>query len=131
MKTSNKIIIGALVLHVALGAVLVGISLHRGENVRQEMESVFQQIDNTTIRVVKMVHPESDYSVLGRSDLGRLVRFVYDSPTADELRVEGDTLVVNTDKRVVIRMEQLDYIIHRDGYVEECGDEQAGVYLPN
>lgn len=118
-------------LHVALGAVLVGISHHRGEATRKEMADVLQQIENTTIRVVKMEHPESNYVVQGRSDLGRLVRFVYDSPTADELRVEGDTLVVNTDKRVVIRMEQLDYIIHRDGYVEECGDEQAGVYVPN
>lgn len=118
-------------LHVALGAVLVGISHHRGEATRKEMADVLQQIENTTIRVVKMEHPESDYSVLGRSELGRGVRFVYDSPTADELRMEGDTLVVNTPKRVVIRMEQLDYIIHRDGYVEECGDEQAGVYVPN
>lgn len=131
MKTSNKIIIGAIVLFVALSGVLVGISYHRGEAIRKEMAPVFQQIDNTTIRVVKMVHPESDYSVLGRSDLGRCVRFVYSAPTPDELRVEGDTLVVNTDKRVVIRMEQLDYIIHKDGYVEKCGDDIPGFYVPN
>lgn len=129
MKTSNKILIGAIALNVILGALLVGISHSRGEAIRKEIAPVMQQIENTTIRVVKMANPQSDYVVSGRSGLGRAVRFIYDSPAVGELRVEGDTLVVDTDKRVVIRMEQVDYIIHRDGYVEECGSEK--VYIPN
>ncbi|MBQ2247978.1 MAG: hypothetical protein II323_04380 [Tidjanibacter sp.] len=129
MKTSNKILIGAIALNVILGALLVGISHSRGEAIRREIAPVMQQIENTTIRVVKMANPKSDYVVSGRSGLGRAVRFIYDSPAVGELRVEGDTLVVDTDKRVVIRLEQVDYIIHRDGYVEECGSEK--VYIPN
>lgn len=123
MKTSNRILLVAALCFMAFAAVQIIDGYRQVRHQREVLRPVLEQIDSSDIRVIRMVRTNDNYVVSNHSDdyagdNTRLIRFVRCHPDASTLRIEGDTLVVTHEGRVVVSFPSAT-IVERDSAAKE------------
>lgn len=122
MKTSNIILIVTASLLTLYLAVQIIFGLGQIERTREAMGPIMERIDNTDIKVIRMERDNNDY-IAGNNNRHKAnyIYFPHYSPTPEMLRIEGDTLVVATNRRVVVHIPSASHLIEWDGSVKELG----------
>lgn len=124
MKTSNKILLISGCALVALAIFQVGYGVRQLQKTKEVMRPIVEQIDATEIRVVRMVRENDNYIVDNTNWRGyNRIAFTYGSPTPEALRIEGDTLVITSNQRVVANLPTVTHVIEWNGEVRELGVE--------
>ncbi len=124
MKTSNIILIAASTLFLGFVAVQMIDGVSQVRQTRELMRPILEEIDSTDIKVICMVRDNDNYIVSNYSQTGdNYIRFTNTRTNPEELRIEGDTLVVTTNKRVILRIPSATHAIEWDGSVRELKGE--------
>ena len=120
MKTSNIILLATSCTLTALAAFQVWYGVHQIRETKEAMRSIVEQIDAADIKVIRMERGNWNY-IAGNTDINAdgssIIRFTHSRPTPEMLRIEGDTLVVATDNRVVLNIPSATHLVGPDGSV--------------
>ena len=121
MKTSNIILVVASVAFVAFGAIQFIDGLGQIRHTREVVSPILEEIDKADIKVVRMVRTNSDYVVSNSTKHNKLRRiyFSHCRPDGSSLRIEGDTLVVTHEGRVIVHIPSATHVVEWDGNVRE------------
>lgn len=122
MKTSNIILTVAGALFVGFAAVQIVDGLRQVRHQREILRPVLEQIDSSDIKVIKMVRDNANYECRRSNTKVNLIRFSDTSPSADALTIQGDTLIITSNDRVVIHYTTATHIIEWNGKVREVKD---------
>lgn len=118
MKTSNIILLATTVALTLYLIAQTAYSLTQIKHTRQAMRPIMEQIDATDIKVISMERTNDNY-VADNMRKSNYIFFVHYCPTPDMLRLEGDTLVVATNRRVVVHIPSATHLVEWDGTVKE------------
>lgn len=122
MKTSNIILLATSCALTALAGFQVWYGVHQIRKTKEAMRPIVEQIDAANIRVIRMERGNYNY-IANNTDIdadgSAIIRFTHSRPTPEMLRIEGDTLVVATDKRVVLNIPTATHLIEPNGEVVE------------
>lgn len=128
MKTSNKILIVVSVVFVAFAIVQIIDANHQMRQTQQIMRPILEQIDSSDIRVIRMVRHNDDYVASNSTKHynSRRLYFSHCKPDDSSLRIEGDTLVITHEGRVIVHIPSATHIIEWDGTVRELENQDSG-----
>lgn len=120
MKTSNIILLATSCTLTALAAFQVWYGVYQIRETKEAMRPIVEQIDTADIKVIRMERGNWNY-IAGNTDINAdgssIIRFTHSRPTPEMLRIEGDTLVVATDNRVVLNIPSATHLVDPDGSV--------------
>lgn len=121
MKTSNKILLVAALCFMAFATVQIIDAYRQVRQVRQMIRPILEQIDSSDIRVIRMVRTNDNYvaSNSTKHHKSRRIYFSHCKPDASSLRIEGDTLIVTHEGRVLVHIPSATHVIEWDGSVRE------------
>lgn len=121
MKTSNMILVAATVAFLAFATVQIIDDLSQIRHTREVVSPILEEIDKADIKVVRMVRTNSDYVVSNSTKHSKLRRiyFSHCRPDASSLRIEGDTLVVTHEGRVIVHIPSATHVVEWDGSIRE------------
>lgn len=121
MKTSNMILVAATVVFLAFATVQIIDGLGQIDHTREVVSPILEEIDKADIKVVRMVRTNSDYVVSNSTKHNKLRRiyFSHCRPDASSLRIEGDTLVVTHEGRVIVHIPSATHVVEWDGSIRE------------
>lgn len=126
MKTSNKILLISGSALVALVICQVVYGVRQLQKTKEIMRPIVEQIDATEIRVVRMVRENDNYIVDNTKWRGyNRIAFTHGSTTPEALRIEGDTLVITSNDRVVAHLPTVTHVIEWDGTTTELPQRPA------
>lgn len=124
MKTSNKILITAGVIFLAFATIQVIDGMRQVRQTRALMRPILEEIDKADIKVIRMVRNNDNY-VASNSTKHTMLRRIYFShccPDSSSLRIEGDTLVITHEGRVIVHIPSATHVVEWDGSVRELDD---------
>lgn len=116
MRTSNIILLATSVTLTLYLAAQILSGLGQIERTRKEMRPIMEQLDKTEIKVIRMERDNDNYVADNHRD-NNYIYFLHYRITPEMLRIEGDTLVVATDRRVVVHIPSATNVIEWDGTV--------------
>lgn len=121
MKTSNMILVVATVAFLAFATVQIIDGLSQIDHTREVVSPILEEIDKADIKVVRMVRTNNDYVVSNSTKHNQLRRiyFSHCRPDASSLRIEGDTLVVTHEGRVIVHIPSATHVVEWDGSIRE------------
>ena len=127
MKTSNIILTVATVAAIAFTTVQVIGSVRKIKEAREALRPAMEALDSTEIKVIKMVCGNYNYIANDHATPGQhnLIRFPHSTPSADAVKVVGDTLIITTEDRVVISIPTATHIVEWNGEVTELKNCQT------
>ena len=121
MKTSNMILVAATVIFLAFATVQIIDGLSQIDHTSEVVSPILEEIDTADIKVVRMVRTNNDYVVSNSTKHNKLRRiyFSHCRPDASSLRIEGDTLVVTHEGRVIVHIPSATHVVEWDGSIRE------------
>lgn len=124
MKTSNKILIVASALFLAFATIQIVHGMRQVRQTRELMRPILEQIDSSDIKVIRMVRHNDNYVASNNTDhpKSRRIYFSHCKPDASSLRIEGDTLVITHEGRVLVHIPSATHVIEWDGSVRELAN---------
>lgn len=124
MKTSNKILVVASLCFMAFATIQIIDGVRQVRQTRKLMRPILEQIDSADIRVIRMVRHNDNYVASNNTDhpKSRRIYFSHCQPDDSSLRIEGDTLVVTHEGRVIVHIPSATHVVEWDGTVRELAD---------
>jgi hypothetical protein len=121
MKTSNKILVAAGALFLAFATIQIIDGMCQVRQTRSLLRPILEEINQREIKVIRMVRSNDNYVVkdIDSESEWSYILFRHCKPDASSLRIDGDTLTIAHEGRIIVYIPSATQVIEWDGTIRE------------